>query len=70
MVRLASSLPIAKIQNAAIAGAIVVLLVWVLRTYAGVELPAEVQSAVTLLISLVVGYLTPIDVSEIAAVQE
>lgn len=60
MPRVSSSLPIAKVSAGALAGAIVVILTWLLRTYAGVDLPGEVQSALTLIVAVLTSYLTPL----------
>jgi hypothetical protein len=45
-----------KVQNPAIAGAIVVILAWCAKTFGHQEIPPEVASAVTLLVMAVTGY--------------
>lgn len=47
-----------KVESAAWAGAVTVLLVWV-AGLVGVEVPAEVASAVTVLVAAGAGYLAP-----------
>jgi len=47
-----------KILSAGIAGAITVVLLWVLSMF-GVNVPAEVASAVTIIVAFAVGYLRP-----------
>lgn len=63
--RVSSARPIAKVTAAAVAGAIVVILTWLLDAYAGVTLPDQVQSALTLLISLAAAYFTPLQPGEV-----
>jgi len=45
-----------KVQNPAIAGAIVVILAWVAKAFGHQEIPADVASAVTLLVMAITGY--------------
>lgn len=47
-----------KIASAGIAGAITVVLLWILSMI-GVEVPVEVASAVTVIIAFAAGYLRP-----------
>jgi hypothetical protein len=54
-----SSLPTQKVATGALAGAVSVILVWALRQFAGLELPAEVASACTMVLSFAVSYFTP-----------
>lgn len=49
--------PTRKVASAGGAGAIVLILVWLLETYAGADIPAEVAAAATTLISLAVAYM-------------
>ena len=44
------SQPLDKITYGALAAATVVILAWALREFAGIDLPAEVQSALALII--------------------
>jgi len=43
----------------AIAGAVVMIIAWAVKQFAHVEIPAEVQTAGALLVSLVVTHYTP-----------
>lgn len=63
-----SAAPIQKLQSAFVAGLITTILFWVLHTYAGVDLPAEVSSAITTLIALLIGYVTPFLPGEVVPV--
>lgn len=47
-----------KVAASGIAGAVTVVLVWVLSMF-GIDMPAEVASACTLIGTTVGGYLTP-----------
>ncbi len=58
--RVASARPLAKINAVALAGAVTVVVAWAMRQFAGIELPAEVQAAITTLIASLAGYLTPL----------
>jgi hypothetical protein len=55
-----SAMPIQKVLNGTVAGAVVVVFVWVLSTFAHVEVPADVAAALTLIFTVVVAYITPI----------
>ena len=48
-----------KIMASALGGAITVILVWLLQTFVKVVIPAEVASAITVIVTTVVGYLVP-----------
>lgn len=48
--------PNSKVTAGAIAGAVTTILVWLAGTYGGVEVPPEVASAVTVLVTLLVSY--------------
>jgi hypothetical protein len=55
-------LPTRKMTVSGLAGALSVVLVWLINTYwppAGKPVPAEVASAMTTIISFVVGYFVP-----------
>lgn len=51
--------PTNKVMAGVIAGATVTILAWVSKAYGGVELPAEVQGAATVLITAIVQYVVP-----------
>lgn len=48
-----------KVNAGALAGAMTIILAWLLRELAAVEMPAEVSSAVTVIATFVVGYMVP-----------
>lgn len=50
--------PTHKVRAGGLAGATTVILVWLLE-YAGVSVPAEVASAITVLLSFGASYVTP-----------
>lgn len=64
----AKAAPIQKVSGAAIASLATTIVFWALHQYAGVDLPSEVSAAITGLIALTVGYLTPIAPGEIEPV--
>ena len=51
--------PSKKIASAALAGAFTVVFAWVLNEFYHVDLPGYVGSAITTIISALVGYLVP-----------
>ena len=59
------SQPLDKITYGALAAATVVILAWALREFAGIDLPAEVQSALALIIGFGISYY--ITLSEVEA---
>ena len=59
------SQPLDKITYGALAAATVVILAWALREFAGIDLPAEVQSALALIIGFGISYYIPL--SEVEA---
>ena len=67
---ISSWLPIDKVTNGVIAGALMIVVSWLLKEYAGVEMPAEVQQALGLLIAGLVAYFTPLKESEITTPDE
>jgi len=60
--------PLDKITYGALAAATVVILAWALREFAGIDLPAEVQSALALIIGYVVSYYVPLNEVEAEAI--
>ena len=48
-----------KVKSMTLAGAIVAILAWALKAFAGVDLPAEVVSALVVIVAFIVGYFTP-----------
>ena len=60
--------PLDKITFGALAAATVVVLAWALREFAGIDLPAEVQSALAVIIGYVVSYFVPLNETEAEAI--
>lgn len=56
---MASIIPSAKITTVAISGAIVGILVWALKTYGKVEIPADVAVYLSTLITAFLGWAVP-----------
>jgi hypothetical protein len=54
-----SAAPVPKVAVGGAVGAAVAVLVWILKQYGGIELPAEVAAALTVIFSFAAGYLTP-----------
>src|SRR5262249_17428466 len=59
MIRSRNVLPTQKVAAGALAGALSIILVWVARQFAHVEIPAEVASPFTTVLTFGVSYLTP-----------
>jgi hypothetical protein len=53
-----SPLPTRKVGSGALAGAVSVILVWILSLF-GVDMPAEVASAITLVLMFATSYFVP-----------
>jgi hypothetical protein len=64
-VALASAMPIAKVKNGALVGAIVTVIAWVAKSYLKVPIPEEVLGAITLIGTVLPSYLTPLKQREI-----
>jgi uncharacterized membrane protein YadS len=62
--------PLDKITFGALAAATVVVLAWALREFAGIDLPAEVQSALAVIIGYVVSYFVPLNETEAEAIAQ
>ena len=62
------SQPLDKITYGALAAATVVILAWALREFAGIDLPAEVQSALVLLVGFGISYYVPLSEVEAEAI--
>jgi hypothetical protein len=54
------SAPIAKVAYSAYVEAVVAIAIWVLQTYFHTNIPPEIAVAVSLLLSGLVGYFTPL----------
>ena len=54
-----SALPTRKVGSGALAGAITVIIVWVINAFTGVEIPPEVSSAITLVLMFGASYFVP-----------
>jgi len=64
------SQPLDKVTYGALAAATVIILTWALREFVGIDLPAEVQSALTVMIGYVVSYLVPLNEAEAKAIAQ
>ena len=62
------SQPLDKITYGAFAAATVVIFAWALREFAGIDLPAEVQSALAVIFGYVVSYYIPLNETEAEAI--
>lgn len=54
-----SAVPVPKVAVAGITGAVVTILIWAMKQYGGVELPADVAAAVAAIFCFAAGYITP-----------
>ncbi len=64
-IRTRSAAPIAKVSGGIIAGVVMTAVVYLLRTYAGVELTEEQVTLITTAIVGLVAYLIPIKPEEV-----
>ena len=62
--------PLDKVTNGALAAALVVVVAWALREFVGVDLPAEVQSALALIVGFGISYLVPLSAAEAEAIAQ
>ena len=62
--------PLDKITYGALAAATVIILVWALRDFAVIDLPAEVQSALAVIIGYAVSYFVPLNEFEAEAIAQ
>jgi len=51
--------PRPKVAAAGIAGAATTILIWILNSLMGVEVPPEVAAAITTILAFLAGYFTP-----------
>ncbi len=51
--------PTNKVAASGLAGAVTVLIAWALKEFGGIELPAGIESAFTVVVSFATGYLVP-----------
>ena len=63
--QVASLVPIDKVAFPMYAGAIGAIIVWVLETYAKLEIPPHISAAIVVIIQGTVGYFVPLRTSEI-----
>jgi len=49
-----------KVYASGAAGAVVTILMWVLKQYAGIEMPQDVAAALTVLIMTIAAWVTPL----------
>jgi len=64
------SQPLDKITYGALTAATVVILAWALREFVGIDLPAEVQSALAVIFGYVVSYYIPLSEVEAKAIAQ
>jgi len=61
----ATAAPLDKVRNSALAGAAIAVVAYLLKQFAGIDLPVEVISALVVLVSFAVAYFTPIAPGEV-----
>ena len=59
MARTRTNYPTQKVTAVGAAGAVSIVLVWVLHQFAHLDMPVEVASAITTLLAFLAGYFTP-----------
>jgi hypothetical protein len=59
-----TSRPRRKVTVGILAGSIIVVIVWVLKTFANIQVTSEVAAALTTILSFAISYLTPPDPDE------
>jgi len=59
MAKMKSGFPAQKVTAGVIAGAVTTIVVWVVKTYWGTQIPGEVGSAITTVFAFAVSYLVP-----------
>ena len=64
------SQPLDKVTYGALAAATVIILTWALREFVGIDLPAEVQSALAIIFGYVVSYHIPLSEVEAKAIAQ
>ena len=64
------SQPLDKVTYGALAAATVVILAWALREFVGIDLPAEVQSALAVIFGYVVSFYIPLSEVEAKAIAQ
>lgn len=64
-VKTATNYPIQKVAVSGAVGAFVIILVYVLHQFAGVDLPPEVVAAITTLLMFGAAYITPLRAEEV-----
>lgn len=52
-------MPSRKISSSALAGGLSIILVWGIKQWGNIEMPGEVASGLTTVLSFIVGYLVP-----------
>lgn len=56
---MAKATPTRKVGSGAVGGAIATVIIWVITATTGVEIPAEVAAAVTVIVTAGLAYLVP-----------
>ena len=59
-----TSRPKRKVTVGILAGSIVVVIVWLLKTFANIQITSEVAAALTTVLSFAISYVTPPDPNE------
>jgi hypothetical protein len=59
MPRMNSSYPSTKVAAGAIAGAVTTIIIWVLKSYAHIDIPGDVGAAITTVLTFIVSYIVP-----------
>lgn len=68
--RLRSARPLTKVQTATVAGALAAILIWVLETYAHIDMPEYIAAALTTIIMAAVAYVTPLLPGELSVLPD
>ena len=60
--------PKRKIVAGGLAGALVIVFVWLVKTFTKGEIPAELSAALTTIVSFIISYITPPDPNETSVI--
>jgi hypothetical protein len=59
MAKMLTAKPTQKVAYGALAGAVSTIVIWLLKTYAHIEIPGEVAAALTTVLTFLVSYVVP-----------
>ena len=59
MARMATQIPARKVVGSSLAAALSVLLIWLVETTIGIDIPQAVEAAILSILVFVTGYFTP-----------